>query len=596
MKNVLSSQWVRWIDEHALFILSCILFVFIPLYPKLPLFDIIPGYLVRVRIEDFLVLGTVLFWAVQVYRQKVAWKTPLTFAVALYAVAGLLSIISGVLVSRSIPAELLHIGKSGLHYFRYLEYFSLLFIVAAGINSKVRLQILLAVIAVTVLLISLYGYGQRYWFWPVYSTMNREFSKGLRLYLDEHARVQSTFGGHYDLAAYLVIILPLLQAAYYLVKSKLAKLGLAVVFLAGLWTLMQTASRSSFGGYFLAIAITVFLYAGLEKAWLKKIGTLCRSGIIVLWISVYMLFTFGGDMYDRLLQTLATYPAVDQPYHYWNERRKEAIQTGTVYVVGIFTGQQGKEEKTEELQEALASLTNADATPPPNSLSVEELEVMVASDTRPTPVRPVDVFVDVPVTETVSTTSAEGVVTTTTVEKPREFSENALLHGLSMAIRLDTLWPRALAGFYTNPVFGTGYATLTKEVTGQFTEAESTDNNFLRTLGETGLFGFVTFYGIVALSMYQAWLLYRKTDDAYTHIFVIGYLAGTVGLLVNAVLIDVFAASKVAFTFWSLTGVVMALGYYHHLSVIIPQPGFIKPDLPPVAASSISTAKQKRAK
>lgn len=579
MKQHTFSKVLTWLDEHALFILSCFLFAFIPLYPKLPLFDIIPGYLVRVRVEDFLVLLTVGFLGVQILRGKQPWKTPFTFAVGLYAVAGILSIISGVVITRTIPAELLHIGKSALHYFRYLEYFSLLFVVAAGLTSKTRFKILLAIITVTVLVISFYGYGQRYWYWPVYSTMNREFSKGLRLYLDEHARVQSTFGGHYDLAAYLVIVLPLLLSAYYLIRSKLLKLGIAVVFLAGLWTLMQTASRSSFGGYFIAIALCVFLYAGLQTGWLQKIRTLFISGILVLWVSLYMLFTFGGDMYDRLLQTLAGYPEIDTQYHYWNGKRKDTIQQSTEYVVGLFVGSENKEAKTDELKNKLADLSGAEATPPPNSMSLQDLEVMVASDTTPTPVRPADVYVDVPVTEEVSTVSADGTVTTEVITKDREFSANAFAHGLSMAIRLDTLWPRALQGFYRNPVFGSGYATLTKESVGIFTEAESTDNNFLRTLGETGAFGFITFYGIVVIGMFQAWVLYRKVDDRITQIFVIGYLSGAVGLLVNAALIDVYAASKVAFTYWSLTGVIVALGVYHHRCVIIPQPSWLRPQI-----------------
>ena len=45
--------------------------------------------------------------------------------------------------------------------------------------------------------------------------MNREFSKGMRLYLSEYARVQSTFAGHYDLGAYLVVVLPLALAGLF---------------------------------------------------------------------------------------------------------------------------------------------------------------------------------------------------------------------------------------------------------------------------------------------------------------------------------------------------------------------------------------------
>jgi len=36
---------------------------------------------------------------------------------------------------------------------------------------------------------------------------------------------------------------------------------------------------------------------------------------------------------------------------------------------------------------------------------------------------------------------------------------------------------------------------------------------------------------------------------------VVGIGAGTFGLLINAIYIDVFEASKVAFTFWALMGI-----------------------------------------
>ena len=577
MKKLTVRSVHAWLDEHLLFILSCFLFAFIPLFPKIPLFDIIPNYLVRVRAEDFCVLLAVSVWAIQVYRGKVSWKTPLTFAIGLYAVAGILSLISGVLVTQTIPAQLLHIAKSGIHFFRYMEYFSLLFVVAAGITSKQRVYILLGILMLTVLAISIYGYGQRFWYWPVYSTMNREFSKGLRLYLTEHARVQSTFGGHYDLAAYLVLVLPFILSAYYFIKNNWVRAAAVVVFLAGLWTLVQTASRSSFAAYFLGVGFVVLLYAAQQKTWLLKGWSLLRSGFVVLAVSSYMLLQFGDDMYERLLQTLESYPAAYQQYEAFNKERKTRVDASTKYVVGLFTDQDS-EQVMNDLKENLADATQA--TPPPDGMSLEDLEVMVASDQRPTPAVPGDVYVDVPVTEQVATVSAEGVASTVTVTKDREYSGNALLHGLSMAIRLDTLWPRALDGFYANPLLGTGYATLTKSEVGQFTEAESTDNNFLRTLGETGLLGFITFYGVVALGLYQAWLLYRGTTDAIAKVFAIGYVGGTFGLLFNAGLIDVFAASKVAFTFWSLTGVLIALGYLYNQTFTLRQPRFMQPTLP----------------
>ncbi|PIY68527.1 hypothetical protein COY90_05485, partial [Candidatus Roizmanbacteria bacterium CG_4_10_14_0_8_um_filter_39_9] len=121
----------------------------------------------------------------------------------------------------------------------------------------------------------------------------------------------------------------------------------------------------------------------------------------------------------------------------------------------------------------------------------------------------------------------------------------------------DTLWPQAIRGFVANPLFGSGYGTLSKEGNQQFTEADSTDNNFLRTLGETGLVGFVSFYGLIMVSMYQVGKVLKDKTGIFAALG-IGYLAGAAGLLVNAIYIDVFASSKVALTFWALSGLTLS--------------------------------------
>lgn len=552
----------HWLDENILLVLSCFLLVFIPLYPKIPLsiggelVELLPGYIVRVRLEDLFILISVIIWCIQVIRKKISWKTPLTFVVALYILGGALSTVSGIVLTKTIPAEFLHVGKSVLHLFRYIEYFSLLFITYASIKSSKHLQIVLGVIVVTMITIIIYGYGQRNLYWPVYSTMNREFSKGITLYLSEHARVQSTFGGHYDLAAYLVIMIPLVLAASYIFKNIWIRFTLWIVFLSAYWLMMATASRTSYGAFFLAIGLTILLSAFyINKTWQQKLLWAIKEYFIIGIVSLIMLTAFGGSMYERVLQTLEPYPMIHNSY--------VSAVNGVVDLqkqTASFTLSDHDEKKLADLFDLL----DADE-PPENSLSTEEAEILVTSDTqpsteKPSSERPSDVYVDVPIPSVVATVSADGTVSHVVVDVDRTWSPNALKYGLSMAIRLDTLWPRALQGFYNNPVFGSGYATLTKESAIQFTEAESTDNNFLRTLGETGLFGFITFYGAIILSFIIAFRLYRSEQlDTMSSIFVIAFMSATAGLLVNALFIDVFASSKVALSYWTFTGIILAI-------------------------------------
>src|SRR5690554_3886906 len=74
---------LAWLDEHLLLVLSGMLIAFLPAYPKIPLADILPGYIVRFRIEDMLIIFASLVWFVQLIRGKVKLRTPLTVIIGL---------------------------------------------------------------------------------------------------------------------------------------------------------------------------------------------------------------------------------------------------------------------------------------------------------------------------------------------------------------------------------------------------------------------------------------------------------------------------------------------------------------------------------
>lgn len=560
MKNKFSKlnsfSWRKifsWLDDNILLITASFLIIFIPLYPKIPLAELIEGYQVRLRLEDVFVGIGLIIWLIQVIRKKIKWRTPLFVPILAYAVVGLLSTFSAVIISQTIPAEPLHIGKSLLHYFRYLEYFSIYLIVVSAIKKRRDFWILLWVIVGVVLAVTIYGYGQKYRYWPVYSTMNREFAKGVRLVLTEHARVQSTFGGHYDLGGYLLATLTIVFAFAMNQTKRLTRYSVYVVYFFGLWLLIMTAARTSYAGYLLAgLILLVYGAVSSSQKWSGKIFNFIKLFIVFILINTSLLLIFGDNMYSRLVQVIDSYPAVSQPYrqfelyaveqfHYLNARRKDA----------------------------LAFLMNPDqflaAKKPDNAVEISLIDQQTSppvlpADTLPTPVKPSDVTLETPDYIQIATSSADGTTIYSTIEKPREYSDSALKFGLSLGIRLDTLWPRALQGYYTNPLLGSGYATLTKEAIGQFTEAESTDNNFLRTIGETGAFGFVTFYGLM---IYAVWLAISLLKNSFIpkvdKWFAIAFIALTAGLWVNALYIDIFAASKVAFTYWSLTGILVGI-------------------------------------
>ena len=70
--------------------------------------------------------------------------------------------------------------------------------------------------------------------------------------------------------------------------------------------------------------------------------------------------------------------------------------------------------------------------------------------------------------------------------------------------------------------------------------------------------GFLTFFGTIFLVLrLTAKHLFDKNLLKAT--LAIGVFAGSIGLLLNALYIDVYAASKVAFTYWAVVGVTLAV-------------------------------------
>jgi hypothetical protein len=495
------SKWLQrsaaFLDKQGLFLASFFLLIFIPLYPKLPLFDAIPGYLVRVRVEDILVLVTGLWWLVQLYRRQITWRIPLLGMIVTYAGIGSLSVLSGVFLLQTIPLELLHIGKSGLHFIRYLEYFSVFFFMFSAVTSVKQAKVAVWLLSLTVVVATIYGAGQKYASWPVYSTMNREFSKGAQLSLTEFARVPSTFGGHYDLAAFLVIVLPVLLAVSLAHPRNAVKVCLGGVMALGCWLLFASGSKTAF----LALAVGMylsFLLSVRRSQWLFRgaLGGTIAALVVFLGVGGYF-WTHPQD--TRLVTTL----------HGW-----------------------GSSPLVRQVSPLAQLVTKAEIFFQ-NHQSGEQ--------------RPYDLVID----ET----------------KDFTWSENAIKYGLSMGIRLDTLWPQALRGLARSLYLGSGYGTLNKTANSIFVEADSTDNNFLRTLGETGLLGFAVFYGVIILALRLA-AISLNHKDWWVRSLSIGLIAATVGLLCNALIIDVFVASKVAFTYWALVGIVLKINYVTHPKVL----------------------------
>ncbi len=118
----------------------------------------------------------------------------------------------------------------------------------------------------------------------------------------------------------------------------------------------------------------------------------------------------------------------------------------------------------------------------------------------------------------------------------------------SFQIRLNVEWPRAINAFLKNPLLGTGYSSI----------GVATDNDFLRSIGEVGVLGTLSF-ALILIEIVKRVIQNFKSGNKFIRNFSAGILAMILAFLLNAIFIDVFEASKVAALFWLIIGVNLAM-------------------------------------
>lgn len=230
------------------------LLIFIPLYPKFPLF-ILPFTYVAIRAEDFLIVIAVLVSIVYFLKRRSAKLPPLTTQILIFWAIGLVSCLSAILITQNVNPLLVI-----LHFFRRIEYMSLFFVFyLLGSFGRRQRRFSIKLIFLPAIGVFLYGLAQIYLKAPVISTMNEEFSKGLALTLQPGVQLSSTFSGHYDLAVYLTFILSFFASLIMILKDK-AKQGMVIVFLLPfIWLFSQAGSRMGLIGLLTAIVFITCL-------------------------------------------------------------------------------------------------------------------------------------------------------------------------------------------------------------------------------------------------------------------------------------------------------------------------------------------------
>ena len=505
-------NWLRRIDDNLLHITFIAFIVLVSLLPKYPIQHVEYTY-IKIRIDDILpvILGFVFF--AQWIRGRVKLNLKMAIPIVLFWLSVFASFIYGFYIIKTIREPVFNVGL--LHALRRVEYMFIFFVAAATTISDKRFYTYLKWYFATLAVVIIYGIGQRVPFQtftnssfclPSIQSMNPAYVDGRLLCLSFTDRINSTFGGHFDLAAYLTYSIPIIIGyAFYS-----AQLRYTLLFVVSLLALLYTSARSSFG----AFVSTTFPFIFLMRKFKYLLFAVAITGLLLLTTQ---------DMAKRFAQT---------------------FQLRTVFV----NTQSGSEQVSQKI--------TVDNLPAGNQkLKVPQLSAKTTAKPKVSDVE----IQQAALNDVVETAKQNGEVLTAQ-EAQRRAQEIAqfiqpqqlILCDISCSTRLQVEWPRALGAFLASPVLGTGPYSL----------GEATDNDILRWLGEFGIVGTSIFLTIIALIMKAQWKLARKFDHERRYVYY-GMLAGTFALLINALYIDIFEASKLAYNFWLLSGMTFGLLTYY---------------------------------
>jgi hypothetical protein len=456
---------------------------------------------IAIRYEDIYVALIYLIFFIQLLRKRVKLNKTYLVLFLLFWLATFVSFLLGFYVQHTV--RILNVGF--LNALRRIEYMSIFFVFAAVVKTKKDIIFYLRLILSTVVIVTIYGLGQKYFGWPAVQTMNPEYAKGYILVLDSWSRISSTFGGHYDLSAFLLFLMPLILALTAGVSR-----WFYILFLLALSNLVLAGSRVSYGAYVLSLFPFLLFY----RKW---------ALLVITIIATLGLTTLSTNLTQRINRTFQTKQIfIDKTTGQTTVPRR--LQPDDLPVGDFIVDKSGADSRAVDV-----------GTVDTNTADAKAAKLNLLDDIR-------------------SQAQKEGKILTKE-EEDRLVEEafanmkvvSAVIPDISVATRLQVEWPRAIKAFLKYPIFGKGPSSIT----------EATDNDYLRWLGEFGIVGTSIFIFILAKLFFTLFFAAGKSKPNY--LYMGAMLAGFFGLLINAFMIDIFEASKVAFMFWMVMG--MIVGY-----------------------------------
>ncbi|RJR28734.1 O-antigen ligase domain-containing protein [Candidatus Microgenomates bacterium] len=305
------------------------LLLFVPLYPKFPLYAI-GGVQVSIRLEDLLLFLVFVVWlAITMFRKFDLLRTKVSLSFLVFFLIGGLSLFSAITITQTVAPQL-----GLLHLMRRAEYMLCFLFGWEAVRDRAHLPLFMRSLVVVVFVVFIVGLGQKYFGWPVITTQNSEYAKGVALSYKEGGHLVSTFAGHYDMANYLVFVSPLLLA-FMLAKKQViqkvfgdkvyvSRIVLLVSLLASYWLIVNAASRIPIVSFIIASSALLVFMGKKRLIPAVIVVSVIMTGLSSNLVARYMnIFNVAVDKVVSQVEEMIVHPVYAQAL----EDRSTSIRT-----------------------------------------------------------------------------------------------------------------------------------------------------------------------------------------------------------------------------------------------------------------------------
>ena len=470
---------------------------FVLVFPKISLIKI-SNFATPVRLEDFLLLIILILFALRKNFLKnfsralpspisiliISWLSLMFISTTYNVVFNQLSVSSYLFVLRFIE-------YAALFYLGYIaattqKFRSVCFNVLVAIGILTSAWALLQIIGVAG------GYGGGFYQY---------------LYIKGTDRAFASFSGPYELAGFLIVLIPITAGMFMVAKNLKLRL------------------------FYLAALVAAIMAMGFSGA---------RFPVICAFLAVLSLSLARRELKYKLTVGVLALMTLIMPFFV-----SETLVLRFQFLAGTFEGFRKEEAARQSWQEQEIQEESKDLSP-----VVEEEES--AADKKDTiPQEEVEKTFNLAdkVEKRISVFLTGFKEKRSAFVKRIEEKGSLLLEKLketdpSLRWRLGETWPRALAKVRKNPLLGGGMGSI----------GVGLDGEYATLLGETGILGLAVFLALLRKIITEALKKVRRLKDYQSRVLMFTLISVTIGLAADAVFADIFRASKIAFLFWYLVG------------------------------------------